>query len=237
MQTNFQNMGGPALKEKVVNGVTLHWSEPEQMFMFPMPEKAKLKLLFHEQTGTFLPVNKDDNILMREREATAPDGTKLHERIIYRDPQDITALTLEQHKNLIAARRLQWQSETWETIVQMRPLLVLGLVGSAAAFFWNLICAIPAAATGVAVQAGLALAEITYYAVWAVSLIAAGLALKFIAPLLFRSSGSSYETATGEYPSAGNGSQGGDVIINVQQGTGQFGSQSEAQKIVNTRSF
>lgn len=239
MQRNFENLGGTAFKEKIVNGVPLKWNEPYKMFQYPMPANAELQLLYDEEKGIFLPVNPKADILSREREATTPEGFRIREKIIYREPKDITPLTLEEQRRLVTARRLQWQAETLETLIQFRPLLVIGILACAVAFFWSLAQAMSGAATMVAAQASLALAEAAYWATWALVCFVVVLALRFGVPLLFRSYGTSTQTEL--YAACDtatkNGSQGGDVIINVQQGTGTFGSQSEAQKIVNTRTF
>jgi len=237
MRNQFKTFGGTASKEKVVNGVSLSWNEPLQMYQYPMPEKSKMQLFYDDEKGIFVPVNPDADILSREREATTPEGFKLREKIIYREPKDITALTLEDQKRLVMARRLQWQAETLETVIQFRPWLALGIFVCTIAFFWNLFFAMAGAASLIAAQASLALAEAAYWATWALVVFVAILALRFGVPLVFRSYSADQQTEYAASNKYGKSGTNGDIVINVQHGTGQFGSQSEAQNIVSNRNF
>lgn len=236
MQANFTTFSAPpVLEKKVVNGLELVWSPDDRMFMFPMPQASSLKLLWDEQHGIFKPVPTGEQMLYRERQATAPDGATFRERIIYRDTTQVTARTVEQQKQINRQLRLQWQAEIWETLIAFRPLFIVGLFVGLIAFVWHLVIAVAGAAVLIGQQIGLALAELSYYAAWAGGLFVGALVLKYAIPLAFRSQTdveSTIPTATATGYDAGPG-----VTINVQQGNGSFGSQSEAQRIVNGRQF
>lgn len=235
MQQNFKVLEQNKPGKKYLNGVELIWSEPDQLYMFPMPEQAKHRLLLDEKTGTFFPVMNGEQMMYREREATAPDGTTMRETVIFRDAATITEADLEQQRLVARALRIRWQIETLETLVKMRPVFVAGLFISMLCFFWNLIQAMNANAKIVAVAASSALAEVLHVGMYAVGILGGILLLRFILPIIF--SIGSEEEAELQYQTEKQPQKTGDVIINVQQGNGVFGSQSEAQQIVTNREF
>lgn len=233
-QTKEQTAGAGTLDKRLVT-VELEWSPADRTFVFPMPESARLKLLWDDQNGYLKPVPVGEQMLFRERQATAADGTMFRERIIYRDTSQVTPRTVEQQKLINTALRLQWQREVLETLIAFRPLLIVGLFVGLIVLVWNLCLAVAAAGTLIGEQIGLALAELAYYAAWGVGILACGLLLKYAVPLVFRSRTDADVSPTAAGSSGPENNHG--VTINVQQGGGQFGSQSEAQNIVNGRKF
>lgn len=223
-------------KKKAVNGVDLVWSPEHEMYMLPMPQTSKFTFLFDEQHGAFLPVLNPENMVMREREATAPDGTRLRETVVFRQPDSITELDVQNQRNLVTMRRLQWQAETWESIVKFRPMFVMGFFVTIIFFFYNVILAMNGTAALVGLATGTALAELSYYAVWGLGILAAAIVIRYAVPAILNSRSVSFSSGY-ESPVSGAETtrQSGDVVINVQQGNGLFGSQSEAQRIVTNR--
>ena len=224
------------IKSKQVNGVDLVWSPEHEMYMLPMPEKSKFMFLFDEEHGALLPVINPNNMVFREREATAPDGTHLRERVVYRQAETITDFDLQNHRNLVTAKRLQWMAESWDTLVKFRPVFVLGVFATMIAFFYNVILALNGTAAMVGAATGTALAELSYYAVWGAGIFLTVVFLRYAVPAVINRSAASFSVGyEAENMATPNGAQVGDVTINIQQGNGAFGSQSEAQKIINKR--
>lgn len=234
MQTNFQDFTAPPGRGKKVVALELVWSPEDAAFVVPMPEPAKMKLLWDNERGTVLPIPVGEQMLFREREAMGADGVMFRERIIYRDAGEVTARTIEQQKLINEALWLQRRRELLEILGAFRPFLILGIGIALVFFIWKLCVAVGGAATLIGEQIGLALAELAYYAAWGVGILACALVLKFVLPLVFRG-GSDTATAPAA-PGSGPENHHG-VTINVQQGGGSFGSQSEAQNIVNSRRF
>ena len=217
-----------------VNGVELVFYPEEQMYGYPMPQGSTLKILYDQKSGQFLPVTNSTNALFRERMATAPDGSTLRERVIYRDPKTITDLTIEEQHKLARLRKAQWQAETWETINLLRPVFVIGLAITMVVFFFQVISALGELATLVATRAAMALADITPYAVYLTFVLLTLIVLRFALPAIFRKRVIDVDESITK-------DAGGGVNINVQYGPGQFGSQynteSEAQRFLSNRNL
>lgn len=221
-------------KEKVVNGVTLIYSEQDKMFAYPLPEGSEVRFLLDEDRGTFIPVQNNPSPLFRERKVTAPDGTVIVERIIYRDPREVDDLTIEEYKKFVLAKELQTKREYWELIRSFKWVFVLGLMVSAGVFFWNFLGAVAEGAAVIAQYANMAFAEAAYYLVWGACILFGLLVIRFALPLIFRPSAPTFEYND---PSGAETCGGGDIHINVQQEIGRRNSPSEAQRILTNRNF
>lgn len=217
---------------KEVKGVTLTWSEIDQKWEFPVPESAQVRLLLDETTGKFLPVLNHGNMIFRQREATAPDGTRLIEQTVFRDTPAATPESIAEQKRAIIAQQLQAKLQLWESIVNLRPVFVGGLFITMCAAFWAIFSAVDAMAGMIAKAAVLALTELAYFAVWIVGGLVLLFVVRFAVSLLFSSKNPETETPQPiQTPD-----KEGDVIINVQRGSGFFGAQSSpAQQIVSNR--
>lgn len=217
---------------KEVNGVTLTWSDADRKWEFPVPESAQIRLLLDETTGKFLPVLNHGNMIFRQREATAPDGTRIIEQTVFRDTQAATPESIAEQKRAIIAQQLQVKLQFWESLVHLRPLFVLGAFVTMCASLWAIFSAVDAMAGMIAKSVVLALTEVAYFAVW----IVGGLALLFIVRFAVRHLFSSQEPETETLQPIQTPEKEGDVIINVQRGSGFFGAQSSpAQQIVSNR--
>lgn len=220
---------------KEVNGVTLNWSDVDQKWEFPVPESAQVRLLLDESTGKFLPVLNHGSMVFRQREATAPDGTRIIEQTVFRDTQEATPETLAAQKRAILARQLEAKLQLWESLVQLRPLIVGGMFVTMCAAFWAVFSAVDAMAGMIAKSVVLALTELAYFAVW----IVGGLAVLFIVRAVVLYAFSSRAASTAEDIPVGQQAQetakDGNINVIIQQGGGLFGAQSPAQQILTNR--
>lgn len=222
-------------KTKEVNGITLNWSEADKRWELPLPESAPHRLLLDETTGKFLPVLNHGSMVFRQREATAPDGTRIIEQTMFRDTQAATPETIEAQKLAILARQLEAKLQLWESLVQLRPLFVGGMFIAMCVACYSVVSAVDAMAGMIAKAVVLALTELAYFAVW----IVGGLAVLFIVywAVKYAFSGEQSQDIeqdfamqeTQEAPKEGN------INIIVQQGGGLFGAQSPAQQILTNR--
>jgi len=176
----------PRLKQ--VNGVTLHWSETYQKWAVPMPEKAKMDMVLDEETGQLMPVMRGAVVLQRFRQVTMPDGAVVMEMTLYGDELEAQKMQIEKAARQAQLEKSLFQLETWKTVRNSQWLIVVGVVASIGTFFWNICTALASTAGLIGVNVALALSEITYFAVWGVGVLLAGLVLKFVLPLLFRKS-------------------------------------------------
>jgi hypothetical protein len=220
----------PATKQ--VNGIELQWSEHDQKYYFPVPEQAQIKLLWDDETDKFLPVINSNNVVFRQRQATGADGTVLVEQVIYRDPEHVTQETLAQQRSLILAKELEWRVQMWETLINLRPFVVVGLFVCVVAFFYSLVCGLNAMAGIITVGAAEALSEVLYFGVWVVGILAFCIVLRYGVPIIF-SGKKSHEDQEVFQPQAAAKSE-GDINITVNRGTG-FSNQSHAQNMVDNR--
>jgi len=224
-----------AMQAKEVNGIMLNWSEADQRWELPLPESAPHRLLLDEATGKFLPVLNHGSMVFRQREATAPDGTRIIEQTMFRDTQAATPETIEAQKRAIIARQLEAKLQLWESVVQLRPLVVGGMFIAMCAALWSVVSAVDAMAGMIAKAVVLALTELAYFVVW----IIGGLAVLFIvrAVVLYAFSGRRAQPIEQDFAvqEAQEAAKEGNINIIVQQGGGLFGAQSPAQQILSNR--
>lgn len=223
-------------KTKEVNGITLNWSEADKKWELPLPESAPHRLLLDETTGKFLPVLNHGSMVFRQREATAPDGTRIIEQTMFRDnTQAATPETIEAQKLAILARQLEAKLQLWESLVQMRPIFVGGMFITMCAAFWAVFSAVDAMAGMIAKSVVLALTELAYFAVW----IVGGMAVLFIVYWVVKHafSGKQSQDVTQDFATqeTQEAPKEGNINIIVQQGGGLFGAQSPAQQILTNR--
>lgn len=219
-------------KVRKVNGVTLHWSEGYQKWAAEMPETAKMDLVLDEDSGQLMPVMKGSIVLQRFRQVTMPDGTVVMEMTIYGDELEAQKLANEKALRQAELERNLFKLETWKTIRQTRPLLVVGLVGIIGTFFYNVCTAIASTAGLVGVNVGLALAELAYFAVWGVGGLLAAMVLKFVVPLIFRKSAPVNADILPAEPMPQQPARDGDINVIINRNTG---GNLTAQDIVTNR--
>jgi len=220
---------------KKVGDLVLVWSEPEKKWAIPMPESAQAKLLLDEATGLFEVRLNPENLIFRQRTATANDGTTLVQQELFRDTQAATPETIEAQKRAIIARQLEAKLQLWESVVQLRPLVVGGMFIAMCAALWSVVSAVDAMAGMIAKAVVLALTELAYFVVW----IIGGLAVLFIvrAVVLYAFSGRRAQPIEQDFAvqEAQEAAKEGNINIIVQQGGGLFGAQSPAQQILSNR--
>lgn len=245
MQSNFTTFNDQAteIKTKQVNGLTLVWSEQDKRFMVPMPEpeKAGTKILWDDDANVFFQITiTNPSFVYRDRTATSPDGTTIQERILIgRDKtgEQIEIPDPDFLKTLILSKKLQLQKQILESAQSWFAMFFFGVAVAIVVFFWNLVSSVGVVASSFATGSTLAMSEVGYYLSWGVGLIVGGFLLKFLVPLLFRSSIGAFGTTGGNITEPEQTQQ-PITNINVTHIQGNGGSTaSTAQDFINNRTL
>lgn len=234
-ETNFQRFNKQAtqVKTKDFNGVTLVWSEDDNRFILPMPEKSKFKFILDEESGTILQVVMNDpDVYYRETISTAADGSTVHNRVFAGKKMNANGEEIpdpEHEKALIDAKILQMRKTLVTGAGAAVSLTIIGGLVSIGYFFYYLIVGIEPLVASFTTGSVLAMTEIGYYGIWVVGFLVVGFLLKFGLPALLSSGNDDvqdYRTGTGSPQNDAS------VNITVNQNTG---AGNGAQAFVNNR--
>lgn len=212
-------------------GVTLTWSPMHNAYQFPLPNPGKVALILDEQTGKFVPAFADRASLIYEEKTAEKDGISFTQKRVYQPDgisynlSDVEAARLRRN---VAA--LEFQVGLIETLSGAKPLIQLAVIaiivsgGVAIAFgFWNM-------AYLIGQEAALAVAEISYYAVWILGSIIAIFGIRFLWPILWRKQPETYEFEAATPMQSAQEPQ--SINININQA-----ANSGAQWLVNNRNL
>ena len=176
-------------------GVTLQWSPVHNAYQFPLPNPGKVAIILNEETGQFVPAFSDSATLIYEEKTAEKDGVSFTQKRVYQ-PEGITysISDVEQLRLKLNVSVLECQVSIIEAITGARHLLKLAIAGVVIAGGVSLAIGFYGMAHVIGEQAAIAVAEISYYAVWILGGIIAAFALRFLWPLLTkRRHGTEYE--------------------------------------------
>lgn len=231
------------LPTKEVKGLTLVWSPEDLRYVLPLtePEKAKFKILFDEQTDTFIQVMVNNpDFYYRDRKVTSPDGATFQEKIFIGKTPQGDPIELPDPKVQMAinqARKLELKRLFIENLIAAQGAVYLGLILSVGFFFYYLITGLPVVAESFTTGSLLAMHEVGYYFAWVLGLIVGGFILKYTVPALLSARSKSpepdlYATAS---PGSGSGNAGAsEASVNITV-TQNSGAGNRAQSFVNDR--
>lgn len=240
---NFSNFNNEAtqIKTKTVNGLTLVWSEPDKRFMVPFPqtEQPSSKILWDDDNNIFFQVIiENPDFIYRDRTATSPDGTTIQERILIGRDKSGERIEIPDPEFLqlqITSKKLQLQNQVLESAQSWFGMFFLGVAVCIIVFFWNLFSSVGVVASSFATGSTFAMTEIGYYLSWVLGLLAGAIVLKFMVPVLFRSSLASFGTSDRNNTDTEQ-TQTPITNINVTHIQGNRGSNaSTAQDFINNR--
>jgi len=220
-------------QERKVNGITLHWSENYQKWAAPMSEKAQMDLVLDEDSGQLMPVKRGAVVVQQFRQVTLPDGTVIMEMRVYGDELEEQQMQIQKAAQSAQLEKNLFKLQTWKTVRNTQPLIVVGLVATIGTFFWNVCAALSSTAGLVGINTGLALAEIAYFAIWGVAALLAVLALKFLIPIIFRNSAPMNADVLPVEPMRQQSSGGDTVNVVINKAGGNL----TAQDFVTNRGF
>lgn len=213
-------------KYKMVNGCKLHWAKDLQAYELPLPQPGKVRMVLDDKTNSLKAYNAGD-MAYRERSANFPDGTQIHETVVFAPPTDID---LEAARLRIEQKQLELMESAVDGLLKLRPLVALGVAASVIAFFASVTIALYSLGDIVAVRVNMAMAEVAHYGVYTVALLLLSAVLRYGLPLLL---GFKVNATSAEREEADACTRTGDVFINVQQS----GNGGTAQDIINKRAL
>ena len=230
MEKQIQQLTLPHLgpkPEKVVQGLTLKWSAPDNKWMLPAPENAPVRFLYDEQENKFVQVaNTQPDYLSRTRTVTQPDGSSIQEQLVIGYNESAERARLLQKK-------MKLESAVLETANGMVYVIYAGLLVSAAVFFWNLAASMGLIISAFAVGTSAAISEAGYLIGWIVMVVIILFAGKYILPILLkRDSGSSQNDSYSGQQESVQAAPKAETHIHVNTFQGGTGT---AQDYINNR--
>lgn len=219
---------------KTVNGLTLVWSESDNRFMLPIQDEGQKKILWDEQSNVFIEVMiQNASFIYRDRTATKTDGTTIQERLLIGKNaagQQVEIADPEFLKQVILSKKLEFQKQLIESAQSASGFFLVGLIITIVMFFWELVSSLSLVAESFALGSKEAMNEVGYFLSWIAGILVIVLLAKFLVPLIWRTSMSSFVSTIEESQDASTQ----QPVTNINVTHIQNGGHS-AQDFINNR--